>query len=106
MRLSAAAMQTRGVSSLEKGFSGNHYLISTIFVLGIFAAIWLVNLAAKPIANLLAYAACVARDESAAADSVVLVRDDEVGQLARLFQYVSGTGEIPGPGTSSPTARA
>ena len=26
MRLSAAAMQTRGVSSLEKGFSGSHYL--------------------------------------------------------------------------------
>ena len=91
---------------IQRAIGQQIYLISTIFVLGIFAAIWLVNLAAKPIANLLAYAACVARDESAAADSVVLVRDDEVGQLARLFQYVSGTGEIPGSGTSSPTARA
>ena len=26
MRLSAAALQTRGLSSLEKGFSGSHYL--------------------------------------------------------------------------------
>ena len=26
MRLSAAALQTRGLSSLEMGFSGSHYL--------------------------------------------------------------------------------
>ncbi len=91
---------------IQRAIGQQIYLISTIFVLGIFAAVWLVNLAAKPIANLLAYAASVAREEGAAADSVVLVRDDEVGQLARLFQYVSGPGKIPGPETSSPTSQA
>lgn len=96
----------RGLVALkvQRAIGQQVYLFSTIFVIGIIAAIWLVNLAARPVANLLAYAVELAREESGAADNGVLVRDDEVGQLARLFQYFSGTGTLPAPARPSPPA--
>lgn len=67
------------------------YLITSIFVGGVFAAIWLMGLSARPIADLLAYAVRLAggRAEGDDAGRTLLARDDEVGHLARLFLYFS-----------------
>ena len=67
------------------------YLITSIFVGGVFAAIWLVGLAAKPIAQLLSYAVRLAGGRADGDDrsEKLLARDDEVGHLARLFLYFS-----------------
>ena len=91
---------------IQRAIGQQIYLISTIFVFGVIAAIWLVNLAAKPVERLLAYAVEVARDEGSALDAELLVRDDEAGQVARLFQYVAGASDIPGHGHSLPDTRA
>ena len=91
---------------IQRAIGQQIYLISTIFVFGVIAAIWLVNLAAKPVERLLAYAVEVARDEGSAPDAELLVRDDEAGQVARLFQYVAGVSDIPGHGHSLPDTRA
>ena len=80
------------------------YLISSIFIVGILSAVWLVNLAAKPLASLIEYAVRLARDrDSATPDNNLLRRDDEVGQLANLFLYFSkvmdprkAVGAVPG----------
>jgi len=73
------------------------YLVSIILVIGVLASIWLVNLAAKPLGELLAYAVELARDEDeeSVSERAVLARDDEVGHLARLFLYVSRNGPRP-----------
>lgn len=73
------------------------YLVSIILVIGVLASIWLVNLAAKPLGELLAYAVELARDhdEESVSDREVLNRDDEVGHLARLFLYVARNGPKP-----------
>ncbi len=66
------------------------YLISLIFIFGVLAAVWLMNLAGKPLAVLMEYAAVLARKEKpGAAANSLLERDDEIGQLAHLFQYFS-----------------
>ncbi len=76
---------------IQQAVGRQMYLISSIFVVGIFAAIWLINLAAKPISNLLAYAVQLAKEQRGedAAQSPLLHRNDEAGQLARLFFYFS-----------------
>ena len=43
------------VLKIQRAIGQQVYLISIIFVVGVFAAIWFVNLAAKPIERLLAY---------------------------------------------------
>ena len=55
------------------------------------AALWFVNLAARPLGDVLAYAVALARneDEEASSRNEVLERKDEAGQLARLFLYFS-----------------
>ncbi len=66
------------------------YLISLIFVFGVLAAVWLMNLAGKPLTVLIDYAAVLARREEPDSETNrLLERDDEIGQLAHLFQYVS-----------------
>ena len=65
------------------------YLFAIVFVAGVLGAIWFVNLAAKPMGDLLAYATAMASDESTKDEKDVLGRNDEVGQLARLFVYVA-----------------
>ena len=71
------------------------WLISIVFVVGIFAAIWFVNLAAKPVGALLTYASALAHERQGSSDGDdveatqedVLGRNDEVGHLARLFKF-------------------
>ena len=85
---------------IQRAIGQQVYLISIIFIVGVFAAMWLINLAAKPMGQLLTYsvdlAQQAAQDEAAAEAGnlpaedreQLLSRGDEVGQLARLYQYL------------------
>ncbi|MCY4564163.1 MAG: hypothetical protein OXE40_06740 [Gammaproteobacteria bacterium] len=77
---------------IQRAIGQQIYLISVVFVVGIFAAIWFVNLAAKPMGELLGFAVALARGEGDTAQAPVLDRDDEVGQLARLYQHLAANG--------------
>lgn len=73
------------------------YLISIIFIVSIVGSFLLVNLAAKPLGRLGGYAThLVAPDApvNLSADEMraLLERNDEVGQLARLFHHLSTRG--------------
>ena len=90
------------------------WLVCIILFVGIFASIFFVNLAARPLAELLAYAVELARGqaEDPHADGTdgtgsapidrefpgesVLARDDEVGTLARLFLHFRRLTQQPG----------
>ncbi len=75
---------------IQRAIGRQVYLISIILVVGVLAALWFVNLAAKPLGDLLAYAVALARDrDNGEEENTLLTRDDEVGQLARLFLYFS-----------------
>lgn len=87
---------------IQRAIGQQVYLISILLVLGILASIWLVNLVARPLAELLAYAVETARRPpekrgETVANRQLLERDDEVGQLARLILYMSETRPPPGP---------
>ena len=74
---------------IQRAIGRQIYLIAIVFVAGVLGAIWFVNLAAKPMGDLLAYATAMAQEESPEDEKDVLGRDDEVGQMARLFVYVA-----------------
>ena len=78
---------------VQRAIGRQVYLISIVFVVGVVAAIWLVNLAARPIGEVLTYAVALARGEESEAGSAenVLRRKDEAGPLARLFLHFSRT---------------
>ena len=79
---------------IQRAIGQQVILICIFLVVGVLASIWFVNLAAKPLGGLLAYAVDVAgnRETDPAKDDELLARDDEVGDLARLFRYVSDRG--------------
>lgn len=79
---------------IQRAIGQQIYLICVILVLGVLASIWFVNLAAKPLGELLAYAVELARDgeNDELGERDILARDDEVGHLARLFLHVSRQG--------------
>ena len=100
---------------IQRAIGQQVYLISILLVVGILASIWLVNLVARPLAALLAYAVETARrppEERALviANEKLLERDDEVGQLARLILYMSRTRPpsdpeaLPDPGAARSAA--
>lgn len=74
---------------IQRAIGQQVYLISIILVAGVFAALWFVNLAAKPLGELLAYAVGVAREPDGRADAPLLARNDEIGDLARLFRHAA-----------------
>ena len=76
---------------IQRAIGQQVILICIFLVVGVLASIWLVNLAAKPLGELLAYAVALAGDggKDTAGNEALLTRDDEVGDLARLFRYVS-----------------
>ena len=76
---------------VQRAIGQQVYLFWVVFVVGVFAAIWLVNLAAKPLGELLAYAAALAQggEDAPSPEHPVLGRNDEAGQLARLFLYLA-----------------
>ena len=70
------------------------YLISIIFIVSIVGSFWLVNLAAKPLGRLGGYAMHLAAPHAPTTLApeemqALLERNDEVGQLARLFLHLS-----------------
>ena len=77
--------------AIQQAIGNQIYLIAIIFFVGIFASIWFVSFAAKPINSLLDYAVTLAKhdreSESDQSEEQILTRNDEVGNLARLFQY-------------------
>jgi len=81
---------------IQRAIGRQVWLFTVVFVLGVVAAMWLVNLAAKPVAGLLNYAAGLARGDGDAG-AQVLERDDEVGQLARLFRHFA---DLAPPGSA------
>ena len=89
---------------IQRAIGQQVILISIFLVVGVLASIWLVNLAAKPLGGLLAYAVQLAgdRSEEKPSSEELLERDDEVGDLARLFRHVSE--KSPGSGGSGPVA--
>ena len=91
---------------IQRAIGQQIYLVAGILVFGVLAAIWLVNLAARPLGELLAYAVDLARDEDqgAVSDREILGRDDEAGHLARLFLYVARKGPKPESLKAAPLA--
>ena len=86
---------------IQRAIGQQVILISIFLVVGVLASIWLVNLAAKPLGALLSYAVELSggEGEEGSAKEDLLARDDEVGDLARLFRHVSGGSPAPdGPG--------
>ena len=79
---------------IQRAIGQQVILICILLVVGVLASIWFVNLAAKPLGGLLAYAVDLAgnRETDPARHDELLARDDEVGDLARLFRYVSDRG--------------
>ena len=79
--------------AIQQAIGNQIYLIAIIFFVGIFASIWFVGFAAKPINSLLEYAVTLAKrepeEDPETSDERILTRNDEVGHLARLFQYFS-----------------
>ncbi|MYD97786.1 MAG: HAMP domain-containing protein [Gammaproteobacteria bacterium] len=78
----------RGLIALkiQRAIGQQMWLFVVVGAIGVVAAIWLVNLAAKPMARLMAYAVSLARDDETT-DAELLDRNDEVGHLARLFRH-------------------
>lgn len=85
-------MNTDHVSlKVQRAIGQQNYLISILVVVGFLSSIWFVNLAAKPLGDVLGYAVALARGdaEADAGAGRVLERDDEAGHLARLVGHLS-----------------
>ncbi len=90
---------------IQRAIGQQVYLISVIFIVGVFATIWFVNLAAKPIERLLVYAVCLTGDARAVTDDPLLARNDEIGDLARLFVHIAGAVQTPVDENARPRGR-
>ena len=77
---------------IQRAIGQQVILISILLVAGVLASIWFVNLAARPLGDLLSYAVELAggQGDDETSKEELLARDDEVGDLARLFRHVSG----------------
>ena len=73
---------------IQRAIGQQMALFGIIFVIGSLLTFWFVNLASKPLADLLVFAVRMAGGETATGDEPVLSRDDEAGELARLFVHV------------------
>ena len=91
---------------IQRAIGQQVYLISILLVVGILASIWFINLAARPLGELLAFALKLAREDDADGTEAekILARDDEAGELARLLLHISGRrppSEEPPPAAES-----
>ncbi len=79
---------------IQRAVGQQIYLLCIIMVVGVLASIWLVNLASRPLGELLDYVAQLAREHESSDEprdgDGILVRDDEIGDMARLMHYVAG----------------
>jgi len=102
-------MDTDHVSlKVQRAIGQQNYLISILVVVGFLSSIWFVNLAAKPLGELLGYAVAVARGDAdpEAKAGRLLSRDDEAGHLARLFSHLSRSAGKVGGGAPEPEGGA
>ncbi len=76
---------------IQRAVGQQIYLLCIILVTGVLASIWLVNLASRPLTELLEYVVALARERESdrSTHGDVLVRDDEIGDMARLMRYVA-----------------
>ena len=76
---------------IQRAIGQQVYLISILLVVGILASIWFINLAARPLGELVALAVKLAKEEDAdeAEHEKILGRDDEAGELARMLLHIS-----------------
>ena len=76
---------------IQRAVGQQIYLLCIILVTGVLASIWLVNLASRPLTELLEYVVTLAREKESdgSTHGDVLVRDDEIGDMARMMQYVA-----------------
>ena len=90
---------------IQQAIGQQIYLISGIFFVGIFAAFALVNIVSRPMDRLGDFAVKLAKDETNEHEEYyipLLARNDELGELARLFAYFSRVvdktklGNVPG----------
>ena len=74
---------------IQRAIGNQIFAISMIFIFSIIVGIILVNLAARPIQQLLHYAVALAKKEDVAdsKNEKLLKRKDEAGDLARLYEY-------------------
>ena len=82
---------------IQRAVGQQIYLFCIILIVGVLASIWLVNLASKPLGELLDYVARLARDrdEDKIPGGDILARDDEIGDMARLMRHVAdGSAEL------------
>ena len=77
---------------IQRAIGQQVYLISILLVAGILASIWFINLAAKPLGEIMALAVKLAKEEDAdeAEHGKILARNDEAGELARMLLHISG----------------
>ncbi len=83
---------------IQRAVGQQIYLLCIILVVGVLASIWLVNLASRPLTDLLDYVAQLARERAGDAppDEGILLRDDEVGDMARLIKFAATPSEDAG----------
>ncbi len=76
---------------IQRAIGQQVYLISILLVVGVLGSIWFVNLAARPLGDLLAFAVKLAKEEDTDGTDAeqILARDDEAGELARLLLHIS-----------------
>jgi sensor histidine kinase regulating citrate/malate metabolism len=87
------------------------YLISIIFIVSVVGSYLLVNLAARPLARLGGYARLLAAPGAPATITpeeaqALLERNDEVGQMARLYRYLALHGGTDAPPSTTQGAAA
>lgn len=102
-------MDTDHVSlKVQRAIGQQNYLISILVVVGFLSSIWFVNLAAKPLGELLGYAVSVARGDADPEDKAgrLLARDDEAGRLARLFSHLARSADDAREGAPEPEGGA
>ena len=92
---------------VQSAIGSQIWLIFGIFIVGFFAALWFLNLVSKPINSLRDYAVDLAKKDEADEESneQLLDRKDELGDLARLFQYFSIVADPSRKGTDPTTSR-
>lgn len=89
---------------IQRAVGRQIYLFCILLVAGVGASIWLVNLASKPLGELLDWVAELARNGGdspgdGASAGEVLARDDEVGDMARLMLHVAKGSSARSEGT-------
>ena len=72
---------------IQRAVGRQIYLLCIILVAGVLGSIWLVKLTSRPLEELLAHVVQLARNGSAASDSRILARRDEIGDMARLMSH-------------------